>query len=71
MKKFGIRGKLPPGDPMRAPHLLGEGWAWEKWYDSEEERDRAYETLVAGTPYYRQGDIPSLELEKVSREDTS
>ena len=65
--RFGLRGHLPEGDPLRAPHLLGGDWLWEKWYATQEERDEAYERYAAQHPYYRKGDFPSMILEKVER----
>ena len=68
MKQFGIRGRLPPGDPMRAPHLLGDDWEWTRWYASERERDEEYVQLNAPFVYYRRGDRPSLLLTKIERD---
>jgi hypothetical protein len=67
MKRYGIRITLPEGDPMRAPHLLGEGWEQFRWYDSAEARDRAYEQMQHPPPYYRMGDVISQVLDKVER----
>lgn len=68
MKQYGIRGRLPPGDPMRAAHLLGEDWEWTRWYPSEAERDAAYAQMSGQFAYYRRGDRPSLLLTKIERE---
>lgn len=68
MKRYGIRGSLPPGDPMRAPHLLGEDWCWEKWYETPQERDAAYQALQEEFVYYRRGDRASQVLEKIEQE---
>jgi len=65
--RFGLRCSLPPGDPMRAAHLLGEDWLWEKWFATEQERDFAYERYASQHPYYRKGDFPSLILERLNR----
>ena len=67
MKRFGIRITLPEGDPMRAPHLLGEDWESYKWYDTAQERDAALETMQERLAYYRRGDTISQTLEKVDR----
>ena len=69
MKRFGIRGTLPPDDPMRAPHLLGDDWHWERWYDTREARDQAYAQLQAHFIYNRQGDDPSQQLTCMEREE--
>lgn len=65
MKKYGIRGSLPPGDPLRAPHLLGDDWQWERWYETRAERDKAYGELQHQFRYYRKGDRPSQVLERL------
>ena len=66
-KKYGIRGVLPEGDPMRSPHLLGDDWEWFRWYDSEAERDRVFSDMTNKHPHYRLGDYPSMILTKVYR----
>jgi hypothetical protein len=65
MKRYGIRITLPEGDPMRAPHLLGEGWEQFRWYDSADARDRSFEDMQRQLPNYRKGDVISQVLEKV------
>ena len=67
MKKFGIRVTLPPGDTMALSHLLGDNWEGFRWFDSEQERDAAYEHMIRQPGYYRQGDKPTQVLEKVAR----
>lgn len=66
-KQYGIRITMPPTDPMRAPHLLGEDWEALRWYDSEEERDAAFEDMNRRIEYYRNGDSPSRILSKIER----
>jgi len=66
--KFGIRVSLPADDPLAAEHLLGESWVSERWYESADERDRAYQNMDTQPPYYRQGDTPSVILEKIERQ---
>jgi hypothetical protein len=68
MKQYGLRGTLPPGDPMLASHLLGPDWHWERWYDSPEARERAWEDLQKPLQYYRQGDRPSQVILRLERE---
>lgn len=67
MKKFGIRGRLPPGDPMCAEHLLGESWEWTRWYADEAARNTALVELSGQFTYYRRGDRPSLVLSKIEQ----
>lgn len=65
-KRFGIRVRLPEGDPMAAPHLLGD-WVGERWYASAGERDIAFNITVRQLAYYRRGDVISQIVEKVER----
>lgn len=64
-KPYGIIVKMPDNDPMSAPHLLGETWAGERWFDTEAERDKAYEGMMHNPGNYRKGDRPSIQLTKV------
>jgi hypothetical protein len=66
-KRYGIRMLLPTGDPMRAPHLLGDQWQAARWYASPAERDVALEKLRREDVYSRRGDRQSLVLEAVER----
>lgn len=50
---------------MSAPHLLGESWAGERWFETEAERDNAYEGMMRNPGNYRKGDRPSVQLTKV------
>lgn len=56
---------MPDNDPMAAEHLLGEQWSGTRWYDSEAQRDAAYEDMLDHPRYYRRGDSPSIILEKI------
>lgn len=66
-KKFGISIQLPENDPMAAPHLLGDDWQGERWYDSASARDAALIDIQNHPIYYRQGDTPSIVLTKIER----
>ncbi|MEM7256474.1 MAG: hypothetical protein AAF404_03695 [Pseudomonadota bacterium] len=68
MKKYGIKIVMPGGDTMAADHLLGEGWAAHRWYDTEQQRDQALSEMQQQPPYYRKGDSPTVVLEKVEQE---
>lgn len=65
MKRYGIRISLPPGDPMRAAHLLGDKWEVIRWFESPSLRDEAFADMNKQLIYYRSGDNPSQILEKV------
>jgi len=66
-KPFGISVTMPENDPMSAPHLLGDDWSGTRWYSTMEERDSAYEAMQNHPKYYRRGDAPSIQLEKIDR----
>lgn len=65
--KFGVRVSMPENDPFSAPHLLGDSWSNERWFETEQERDQALLSMETQPAYYRKGDLPSVILEKVSR----
>ena len=62
-KPYGIAVRLPEGDPMSAPHLLGEEWSGTRWFATAEGRDAALAAMKIQPAYYRKGDSPSVELE--------
>ncbi len=68
MKRYGIRITLPPGDAMASPHLLGPDWEGFRWFDTPEERDKAWREMQARPPYYRRDEDPSVILEKLERD---
>ena len=53
---------------MSAPHLLGDDWQSVRWFESEEQRDRAQSEMERQPPYYRKGDSPTVVLEKIEAE---
>lgn len=52
-------------DPLR--NLLGDGWQREHWFATAEERDRALAEMSGRYVYFRPGDAPSMEYEKINR----
>ncbi len=50
---------------MSAPHLLGDEWSGERWFESAEERDRVYSSMLKNPGNYRKGDRPSMQLSKI------
>jgi len=63
LRPYGVRVSLPPGDPFRK--LLGADWQTIHWYPTQQERDAALNEMSRRHEYSRQGDKPSLVLEKV------
>ena len=66
-KKYGIRITLPPSDPLRASHLIGD-WEGYRWYESAQARDEAYAQMLQRPPYYRRDELPAQVLEKIERD---
>ena len=64
-RPFGIRVKLRSTDPFR--NLGGDDWTKEHWFASRDERDRALKGMSGRYIYFRPGDQPSLEFEKVDK----
>jgi hypothetical protein len=62
---FGIRVKLRSTDPFK--NLVGRDWTREHWFATREERDRALKEMSGRYVYFRPGDQPSLEFEKVDK----
>jgi hypothetical protein len=68
-RPWGIAVHMPSGDPMSAPHLLGEDWASARWYATQADRDLAFVDMQDHPPWYRRGDSPSVHLEKINPPD--
>jgi hypothetical protein len=64
-RPFGIRVTLPVNDTLR--NVLGDDWERFHWYATEDERDLAFEKMAIRHGYYRDTDLPTQVLEKVSR----
>jgi hypothetical protein len=62
---FGIRVKLRSTDPFK--NLVGQSWSKEHWYATREERDEALKEMSGRYLYFRPGDKPALEYEKVDK----
>ena len=67
MKQYGIEITLTENNPMRLPHLLGADWQSVHWFDSEQERDRAFTEMSRQLPNYRQGDNIAQVFTKIER----
>lgn len=64
-RRYGIRVKLRKNDPFK--NLVGEDWSKEHWFATREERDRALKEMSGRYVYFRPGDQPSLEFEKIEK----
>jgi hypothetical protein len=65
VRPFGVRVKLPPGDPFR--RLLGDDWQKLHWYETARERDAALVDMARRHEFSRIGDEPALLFEKIER----
>jgi len=65
VKPFGIRVRLKASDPFR--NLIGDDWSKEHWFETANERDIALEQMSRRYLYFRPGDQPTLEYEKIER----
>jgi hypothetical protein len=64
-KPFGIRVKVRSTDPFR--NLVGTDWAREHWFSTANERDEALRSMSGKYVYFRPGDKPTLDYEKIER----
>lgn len=64
-KPFGIKVKVRSTDPFR--NLVGGEWHREHWFSTEAEREAALAQMSSEYVYFRPGDRPTLDYEKISR----
>lgn len=62
---YGIRVKARSTDPFK--NLVGEDFVREHWFATKEERDRALKEMSGRYVYFRPGDQPTLDYEKIER----
>ncbi len=62
-RPFGLRVRLRKSDPFR--NLVGGDWHKEHWFASAAERDAALAEMSRRYVYFRPGDQPALEFEKI------
>lgn len=62
---FGIRVKLRSTDPFK--NLVDADWSKEHWFATREERDQALKEMSGRYIYFRPGDKPTLEYEKIDK----
>ncbi|MGE0113434.1 MAG: hypothetical protein AB7T07_00910 [Steroidobacteraceae bacterium] len=64
-KRYGIKVKVRSSDPFR--NLVGNDWSREHWFSSATERDAALASMSGKYVYFRPGDKPSLDFEKIEK----
>lgn len=62
-RPFGIRVRLRRNDPFRS--LVGGDWHKEHWFATASDRDSALAQMSRRYDYFRPGDQPALDFEKV------
>jgi hypothetical protein len=62
-RPYGIRVRLRRSDPFRT--LVGDDWTKEHWFASRTERDARLAEMSGRYVYFRPGDAPALEFERV------
>jgi hypothetical protein len=62
-RPYGIRVRLRKGDPFR--NLLGDDWEKQHWFASRNERDDVLAQMSGRYLYFRPGDAPALDFERV------
>jgi len=62
-KPFGIRVRLRKSDPFR--NLVGGDWQKEHWFATARERDATLVQMRGRYVYFRPGDQPALDFDKV------
>jgi hypothetical protein len=62
-RPYGIRVRLRRGDPFRT--LLGDDWTKEHWFASSAERDARLAEMSGRYVYFRPGDAPALDFERL------
>lgn len=62
-RPYGIRVRLRGSDPFRT--LVGDEWRREHWYASRAERERALAEMSGRYVYFRPGDAPALDFERL------
>lgn len=62
-RPYGLRMKARHSDPFR--NLVGDDWQKEHWFASREERDAALQQMSGRYLYFRPGDAPTLDFEKI------
>lgn len=62
-RPYGIRVRLRGNDPFR--NLVGGDWQKEHWFATARERDSMLAQMSGRYVYFRPGDQPALDFEKV------
>lgn len=64
-KRFGIRVRVRSSDPFC--NLVGRDWRRDHWFATLAERDEALINMSGKYVYFRPGDQPAMNFEKIVR----
>ena len=62
-RPYGFRVRMRRSDPLR--NLIGDAWHKEHWFATAADRDRALAEMSSRYLYFRPGDAPTLEYERL------
>ena len=62
-RPYGLRLQPRRNDPFR--NLVGDDWRKEHWFATRQERDAALTQMSGRYLYFRPGDAPTLDFEKI------
>lgn len=62
-RPYGLRLRARRNDPFR--NLVGDDWQKEHWFATRQERDAALTEMSGRYLYFRPGDAPTLDFDKI------
>lgn len=62
-RRYGLRLRARRNDPFR--NLVGDDWQKEHWFATRQERDAAVTEMSGRYLYFRPGDAPTLDFDKI------
>ncbi|PWD82806.1 hypothetical protein [Ignatzschineria cameli] len=66
-KQYGVRMTLPPHATFMRENLLGPDFKAERWFESEEARQKFLDSYQKDFIYYRVGDRPRYQYELIEK----
>ncbi len=66
MKRYGIRARMDPTDPMA--RLVGTDFHLDRWYSNRATRDRALQEMRSGRSIHLFLDLPAILYAPIEKE---
>lgn len=66
-QKYGVKMTLLENSPLNAEHLLGENFAAERWFATEEERTAFLNSYQNPYVYFRRSDAATMHYELLEK----